>query len=124
MQETPMISYRKILVPVDFSAPSKKAVAYGMTLAAQFNARLVVAHIVADTTALNYAIPDETFDIEKQQYDRARREIHQLVPEKCAASFDLQTIVKTGNIDSELLGIVNEEAVDLMVMGTHGRRRL
>ena len=36
--------------------------------------------------------------------------------------FDVEMIVKTGNIDSELLGIVQEEAVDLVVMGSHGRR--
>jgi nucleotide-binding universal stress UspA family protein len=119
-----MISYKKILVPVDFSEASKKAVTYGMTLAAQCNARLVIAHIVADTSALHYAFPTETFDVEKQQYEKARHEIQRLVPAKCAAHFDVQTIVKTGSIDAELLAIVNEEAAGLVVMGTHGRRHL
>jgi nucleotide-binding universal stress UspA family protein len=37
---------------------------------------------------------------------------------------NLQTIVKIGDIEKELLGIVNDESVDLVVMGTHGRRNL
>ena len=119
-----MISYTRILVPVDFSEPSKKAVTYGLTLAAQANAKLFLAHIVPDTAALNYAFPTETYETEKRQYEGAKREILKLVPEQYAAMFDIETIVKTGRIDSELMGIVKEEAVDLVVMGTHGRKHL
>src|SRR5262245_55257818 len=36
--------------------------------------------------------------------------------------FDVEMIVKTGSIDAELLAIAQEEAVDLVVMGSHGRR--
>jgi nucleotide-binding universal stress UspA family protein len=35
-----------------------------------------------------------------------------------------QTIVKCGDVRDELLSIVKEESVDLIVMGTHGRRNL
>jgi nucleotide-binding universal stress UspA family protein len=117
-----VISYKRILVPVDFSEASKKAVTYAMTIAAQTNAKLFVAHIVHDTSALNYTFPSETYEAEKHQYEAAKRQIHKLIPEECAGMFDVEVIVKTGNIDSELLGIVQEEAVDLVVMGSHGRR--
>ena len=36
-----MIQFKKILVPTDFSEPSKKAVTYGLTLATQSNARVI-----------------------------------------------------------------------------------
>jgi nucleotide-binding universal stress UspA family protein len=49
-----MIALKNILVPVDFSEPSKKAVTYGLTLAGQFNADLIIAHIVPESTALTY----------------------------------------------------------------------
>jgi nucleotide-binding universal stress UspA family protein len=117
-----MISYKRILVPVDFSEASKKAVTYAMTIAAQTNAKLFIAHIVHDTSPLNYTFPAETYEVEKQQYEAAKRRIQEFIPEECAGMFDVETIVKTGNIDSELLGIVQEQAVDLVVMGSHGRR--
>jgi nucleotide-binding universal stress UspA family protein len=117
-----MISYKRILVPVDFSEASKKAVTYAMTIAAQTNAKLFVAHIVHDTSALNYMFPSETYEAEKQQYAAAKRQIQKLIPEECLGMFDVEMIVKTGNIDAELLGIAQEEAVDLVVMGSHGRR--
>jgi len=118
-----MISIKKILVPVDFSEPSKKAVTYGLTLATQFNATLVIAHIVPASSVLPYAFPVETVEIERNQEQKATHEIEQLVPDDYKEGYDIQTIVKKGSIDSELLEIVRNEAIDLVIMGTHGRRR-
>jgi nucleotide-binding universal stress UspA family protein len=75
-----MISLNKILVPVDFSEPSRKAVTYGLSLAEQFNGRLILAHIVPESTALLYAFPTELHEVEKNQYVRAEYEIENLVP--------------------------------------------
>ena len=119
-----MISLNKVLVPVDFSEPSRKAVTYGLTLAGQFNARLILAHIVPESSALLYAIPTQLLEIEKEQYAKAVAEIRNLVPTEYTAKVNLQTIVKIGNIEQELLGIVREEGIDVVVIGTHGRRRL
>src|SRR5262245_66205352 len=118
-----MISFKRILVPVDFSEASKRAVTYGMTIAAQTNAKLFLAHIVHDTSALNYTFPSETFEAEKQQYEAAKRQIQKLIPAECMSIFDVEMIVKTGSIDAELLAIAQEEAVDLVVMGSHGDRK-
>jgi nucleotide-binding universal stress UspA family protein len=119
-----MISFKKILVPVDFSEPSKKAVTYGLTLAGQFNANLLLAHIVPESTALMYAFPTRLPEVEKEQYNKAKQEIENLAPAEHAAKVNLRTIVKIGNIEEALLGIVKDEGIDLVVMGTHGRRDL
>ena len=42
-----MIHIKKILVPVDFSEASKKAVNYGLSLALEFNARVVLWRSIA-----------------------------------------------------------------------------
>lgn len=119
-----MISFKKILVPVDFSEPSKKAVTYGLSLAEQFDAKLIIAHIVPESTALMYAFPTEFTEVEKEQHAKAKQVINNLVPADRAVGLNLQTIVKIGNVEAELLGIVKDEAIDLVVLGTHGRRRL
>jgi nucleotide-binding universal stress UspA family protein len=121
---TLMISLKKILVPVDFSEPSKKAVTYGLTLAGSFSASLILAHIVPESSALLYSIPTQFLEIEKQQYVKAAAEIRHLVPSENASRLSLQTIVKIGIIEEELLRIVRDEGIDLVVMGTHGRQRL
>jgi nucleotide-binding universal stress UspA family protein len=119
-----MISFKNILVPIDFSEPSKTAVTYGLSLTDRFTSNLLLAHIVPESTALMYAFPTRLPEVEKEQYNKAKREIENLVPAEHAAKVNLRTIVKIGNIEEELLGIVKDEGIDLVVMGTHGRRYL
>ena len=116
-----MISIRRILVPVDFSEPSQSAVDYGLSLALQFNSRLVLAHIVPSSTALIYTFPTESFAFEKEQAKYARSTLPDLIPVEHRDRVDLQTVVKVGEVRSELLSIVKDEKIDLVVMGTHGR---
>ena len=119
-----MITIDKILVPVDFSEPSKTAVRYGLSLALQLKSRLVLAHIVPSSTALIYTFPAESFDFEKEQAKYAKSMLPFLVPEEFRDSVNLQTVVKIGDVRSELLGIVKDEGIGLVVTGAHGRNAL
>jgi len=116
-----MIDIKKILVPVDFSEPSKKAMNYGLSLALQFNARLVLAHLVPSSTALVYTFPTESFAYEREQVKQAKSMLPSLIPMEYRDRVNLQTIVKIGDVRSELLGVIHDEKIDLLVMGTHGR---
>jgi nucleotide-binding universal stress UspA family protein len=117
-----MLSIKRILVPVDFSEPSQRAVEYGLSLALQFDARLVLTHIVPSSTALIYTFPTESFAFEKEQARYAKSMLPDLVPQEHRERVDLKTIVKVGEVRSELLEIVKSEKIDLVVMGTHGRK--
>ena len=101
-----MIHVKKIMVPVDFSQPSKKAVNYGLSLASEFKARLVLTHIAAFDTAI---------------YDKAKMQLLQLLPADYRDQLDFEIIVKAGDIRQELLAIVDENEIDLVVMGSRGR---
>lgn len=101
-----MIHVKNIMVPVDFSEPSKKAVNYGLSLASEFDSRLVLAHIAPFDTA---------------QYERAKVQLLQLIPPEYRDKLDFEIIVKAGDVRSELLAAVEEKAIDLVVMGSRGR---
>ena len=101
-----MIHVKKIMVPVDFSEPSKKAVNYGLSLASEFKSRLVLTHIAAFDTAI---------------YDKAKMQMLQLIPADYRDQLDFEIIVKAGDIRQELLAIVDESEIDLVVMGSRGR---
>jgi nucleotide-binding universal stress UspA family protein len=94
------------MVPVDFSEPSKKAVNYGLALAIEFKAKLVLAHITPyDPVA----------------YDRAKLQLLSLLPAEYREQADFEIIVKAGDVRQELLGIVQDKEIDLVVMGSRGR---
>lgn len=101
-----MIHIQSIMVPVDFSEPSKKAVAYGLSLAAEFRARLILAHIAP-------------FD--KEAYEAAKVRLLELIPANFRSEHVYETIVKGGDVKEEIIGIVRDKNVDLVVMGTHAR---
>ena len=100
---------RKILVPLDFSETSRKALTYAVTLAVQFKAGLVLVHVVPESSALAYAFPTETATIEADQRDKALHELGKIIPDNLASGLEIRRIVKTGNIGDELLGIARDE---------------
>src|SRR5881628_1819666 len=101
-----MIHIKKVLVPVDFSGASKKAVNYGLSLALEFNARLILAHIAPfDAVA----------------YEAAKGHLLQLIPAEYRDRSDFEIIVKSGEVRREILGIVEDKEIDLVVMGSRGR---
>ena len=111
-----------ILVPVDFSDASRKAMHSAALLALKFGAKLTAAHIVPSFGAFNYSFPGDTFEFEKQVFAEARKQLPEEIPSAYRDQLKTQVIVKAGDIRDELLGIVNDENIDLVVMGTHGRR--
>jgi nucleotide-binding universal stress UspA family protein len=101
-----MIHIQKILVPVDFSEPSKKAVNYGLSLALEFDSRLILAHIAKyDPVA----------------FEQSKADLLELIPPDCREVLNFELIVKSGDVRSEIIGIIEDREVDLVVMGTHGR---
>src|SRR5687768_14553289 len=101
-----MIRLKNILVPVDFSEPSKIAVNYGLSLAREFEASVILAHITP-------------FD--RRLYEMSKLHLLELIPSEFRNNLHFETIVKGGNVQEEILGIVSERDIDLVVMGSHGR---
>jgi nucleotide-binding universal stress UspA family protein len=118
-----VIQFRKVLVPLDFSEPSKRALDHGLAFATRLKTKLVVAHIIPEVSTLSYAFPIENLAIEIKQRENAMKEIQALIPDQRAKLVDLQTIVRVGRIEDDLLQIINDEAIDFVIMGSHGRRR-
>jgi nucleotide-binding universal stress UspA family protein len=123
-EDEAMMKIDKVLVPVDFSEQSKTAVRYGLAIALQFDAPLVLAHIVPTSTALTYTFPAESCAFEKEQAKDAKSTLPELVPAAFRDRVNLQTIVKIGDVESELRSVIEDKEISLVVMGTHGRNVL
>src|SRR5262249_22562895 len=94
-----MVRIQKIMVPVDFSDASKKAVNYGLSLALEFEARLVLAHIASYDPAA---------------YEKAKTDLVDLIPPDCRERLAFEIIVKGGETRSELIAIVEDKEIDLV----------
>ena len=114
-----MRTVMKILVPIDFNAPSDVALMYGRNLARVFGADLHVLHVMENQflhLTFNSAAAVET--------GMVRRVAEQLTDDD-RASLNAVTVVRMSNAPAdEIVQYAVEENIDLVVMSTHGRNNV
>jgi nucleotide-binding universal stress UspA family protein len=118
-----MIALKRILVATDFSEASAAAVRYGRALAESFGASLDVLHVMEDPflyapTSEGFAPPQEYFESLEQQ---TRENLEQTVAPADRAKLNARLVLKRGTPFVEIIRYAKSEAVDLIVLGTHGR---
>lgn len=107
-----MIRLKKILVPTDFSECSDAAVRHGFELARTFDATVHLLHVVDD-------LPIPMVEVLEHSQEEARKRLLASVRES-----DRPRAVVACTIAApvaEILRYAQDESIDLIVMGTHGR---
>ena len=138
----------KILVPIDYSDYSHRALEWGASLAEKYGAQLLLLHVVSrasedlpgggavrtdtplqlalDNPSIYYAPrppPQEAATV-VDLLEMARNDLKDLAMVKLNASLSVSPKVGVGKPAEEILRVAQEEDVDLIVMGTHGRTGL
>ena len=116
-----------ILVPTDFSDPSDAALNYGRELARAFGAALHVLHVLDDAemrgvVGAGYIGPSPTLPrrehlVEQAVHDR----LDDFFDESDRRRLNVHVSAVSGQPVGEILRYAQEQKIDLMVMGTHGR---
>jgi nucleotide-binding universal stress UspA family protein len=115
-------TFKTLLVPIDFSDGSLRALDYGAALARQLRAKLILLHVVAP------AIYGENYLQNSGALDEANRNIiasawEQLNKVKHRAlthGLETEMLVRMGRAQSDIADTANAIGADLIVMGTHG----
>jgi len=110
----PALNLKKILVPVDFSECSDKALGYAAALARKFSAQLTLLHVVQPYPAVPdlYNLPVDSLPDTKEDLEALRKVVGESV--KC------QTSVRFGKPATEIIGAAADLDVDLIILSTHG----
>jgi nucleotide-binding universal stress UspA family protein len=121
-------SLNRILVPVDFSAHSERAVNYATTLANKFGARVSLLHVVEDPFVTG-AWQAEAFvpnipELLDQLIKAAETHMSELKRQLAAHGFVVETAIIKGQPARTILEQASAGKHDLIVMGTHGRTGL
>ena len=116
-----MIAYQHILVPTDFSPVAERALEAAVDLALTFKSRLTLLH-VWNLPVMGYA-EGLTWPIDemKTAAERALQETRERVAQRILQA---EAVLERGLAWERILDIVAKRDVDLVVMGTHGRRGL
>ena len=111
-----------ILVPVDFSDCSQKALEYALPFAQRFHAGITLLHVVhvnyyatsSEYTAFDYPeLIEETRRAGEKQLGRLAGSVRKKCP--------VQTVIKTGHPGSVIVDTAKMLGIDLIIISTHGR---
>ena len=115
------IRIKSILVPIDFSSASEKALAYAVPFARQFGAKLTLLHVVEPLALPGFASSTPfTIENDKTMAER-RRHLDRVVNElKIDPKLIEKTLVRYGRSFNEIAGAARTLKADLILISTHG----
>ncbi len=112
--------YDDILVPTDGSPAAAAAIDHAVDLAERYGARLHALYVV-DATA--FASVDAGSEMVVDALEQEGEQAVEVVREQGeAAGLEVQTTIVSGTAYRSIIDYIEAEGVDLVVMGTHGRR--
>ena len=116
-----LLKIKSILVPVDCSVPSEKALAYAVPFARQFGAKLTLLHVVEPvatpdfTGAFPLVLEDDKVQAEcKRHLERVVADL-QIEPRLVE-----RVLVRHGRSFNEIAETARTLKVDLIIIATHG----
>lgn len=117
-----MITINRILCPVDFSPASSAAVKYAVGLAANYEAKVHLFHVIAPLAPTLYEYPVHGVDITKLLEENSTEELSKLEGMVREAGVAVESERRMGDVYDEIKRVTQLTKPDLIVMGTHGSR--
>ncbi len=104
----------RILAPTDFSVRSLAALEHAEDVARTYEAELIVVHVEE--------IPLTPSELVGLTGGAAEREVARVVSHLRADDVRARGVMRAGAPAAEILKVADDEKVDLIVVGTHGRK--
>jgi nucleotide-binding universal stress UspA family protein len=120
-----MLEIKLILCPVDFSEFSIRAHHYALSLAEHYRAQMVVQNVIELSRypyAEYVASQGDYAEFCRVLHEGGKERLREFVEKQPHDEIQLELVVNEGVAADSILLIAQERKVDLIVMGTHGRR--
>lgn len=125
LTQTTALSVKNVLFATDFSATSEAALPYATAICRHFGSTLHITHVLSDASILmmtggvDYVSMSTIYE---DAHTEAREKLDQISGRLEAIPH--RSYVRHGQVWENLAGIVEDEQIDLIVLGTHGRTGL
>ncbi len=115
---------KKILVPTDFSDCAKKALQYAIPLAKEQEAAITLLFVVPT----NYAVGEyggvDYASLETEMRVNGEKHLATRVVDEVRGEVSVDTLLRSGAPDVEIIAVAKSLPADLIVISTHGRTGL
>jgi nucleotide-binding universal stress UspA family protein len=121
-----MKAFSRILFPVDLTENSEKLVPYVITMAQKFDAAVHVIFVVRIFQYFTdiYVAPPSISVFEKELTEGARKKMEEFTQSYFPGSVQTQSEILLGDPSDAILNYIEQHQMDMVIMGTHGRKGL
>lgn len=119
----PQVSFKKILVPTDFSECSQTALMVAAGIARAHGGEIILAHVIAPEPAMPTPLEPAVWEYERLRKN-AEGEINSIARADFLTGIPCAHEVHIGDLWTTLVFVGEKHAADLVVVGTHGRTGL
>jgi len=121
-----MIEIKKILFPLDLTANSSKILPYVLSISEKYNSTICLLHVVQDLNKWGKLyVPHSSMDkFQNEAIEAAKKAMDEICENQLQSCPNFQKKVVSGDTIEEILNVIESEDIDLLIMGTHGRKGL
>src|SRR6202007_220803 len=122
--KTTAIALKNVLFATDFSATSEAAFPYAAAICRRFGSTLHTAHVISEASLLMMSGGVDYVSM-GTIYEDAHTEAKEKIDQMAArGEVPIHCYVRHGQVWKGLAAIIEENEIDLVVVGTHGRTGL
>ena len=121
-----IIEIKKILFPLDLTDNSSKILPYVLSISEKYNSIIYLLHVVQDLNRWGKLyIPHPFMDtFQKEANEAAMNAMNNVCKNQLQGCPNFNKKVVSGDPAIEILKTIDSEGIDLVIMGTHGRKGL
>ena len=118
----PVMQVNNILVPIDFSNYSEKALAYASEIAQSYNAQLQLLHIIEETMHPAFSVTGKSsiFDLIPGIKDDSKKRTEKMLNKFVSDKVKSKVFIQGGRAANDIIKFAKENSTDLIVIATHG----
>lgn len=121
-----MIEIKKILFPLDLTENSSKILPYVLSISEKYNSMIYLLHVVQDLNKWGKLyVPHPSMDVfQNEATEGAKKAMDKVCEKQLQSCPNFQRRLISGDPATEILKTIDSEGIDLVIMGTHGRKGL
>ena len=117
------LSFKNVLFPTDFTPASNTALAYARAFAHDYGSKIFVTHAVTPTPPVFLPMEPIPIDMDAEWKD-AQVELEKFLRQDSLRDTTHEGILRRGQLWNVLDEAIQRHAIDLVILGSHGRHGL
>ena len=120
-----MVEVKKILFPVDFYESALKVLPVVKLMAEKLGAKIELIHVVRGSSDfVGYEMGTAWYsNFEEELIKGGEKAMYRFAEEKFAG-LDVETTIAVGDVVEEIIKHAEKSGIDMIIIGTHGRKGL